>query len=599
VAVERNDARAGLAALFQKYNTGEHDSDDDLLAGVRRELSRLACDSGGRRDRAAAHRPAPSLAAMCVRVATDAGIPAHDHGAFMAVAARAMRRAVVEHMAAEGKRGQIAGAEFILAVDPALNDIERIQSRLVRTVECRYFAGFSEEDTARALDVDLRTVRREWIRARAWTLRELAAAGDPSKPRPVNAAWIDAVLDDALALPMEKVNAILERCSVTPGGLRLQVEELLSFSAATKPRFEPGDLAAEFLLSILTSAHPAAGTDVPATPLADAWRIVREIHRGRLGPLYLAEKTDGFSVRKGALRFLAPSAVKEVDALRLRPDWRAIASLTHRRIARVLETDAAEDGRVFVVSELVEGRPIDRYCDEELLTIDQRLELFMRVCDAVQHAHRKLVVHAGIKPSSVIVTVDGEVKLVDFGMAGFLAGAASEQDGAEADPARTVTRPDYTSPEQVRGEPLAVASDVYQLGLLLYLLLTGEHAQTVCTETLERSVCQTTPALPSARVLAAPERNASLRRVHRETLARKLRGDLDAIVMYALRKEPDRRYPSVGLLRGDIQRFGKCLPVWAQADTRAYRVRKFVTRRRIPVAAAAAVVLVGVVALLS
>jgi serine/threonine-protein kinase len=277
------------------------------------------------------------------------------------------------------------------------------------------------------------------------------------------------------------------------------------------------------------------------------------------------------------LRFVPAAVATSLAALRSRPDWRVLASLTHDGIARLLDAGETGDGRVYIVSELVEGRPLDRYCDEKELTIDERLALFLDVCQAVQYAHRKLAVHGGINPSNVVVTAEGGARILDFGIAGLLA-----VHGAEADDGLFPRIPslDFASPEQVRGEPLAVASDVYQLGLLLYVLVTGEQASS-------RAI------LPSARAASADGRNAAARGLRPRALVRKLRGDLDAIVMYALRTDADRRYPSVSLLQSDIQRYRTRLPVWAQSDTPWYRFRKFVLRRRAPVAAAIAALLVG------
>ena len=294
---------------------------------------------------------------------------------------------------------------------------------------------------------------------------------------------------------------------------------------------------------------------------------------------------------KGVLRFLPSSIARDVAALHARPDWRVLASLQHKGIARVLDAGEADDGRVFIVSELVEGRPIDRYCDDEGLTIRQRLDLFERVCSSIQYAHRKIAVHGGLEAANVMVTPDGAVKLLDYGMAALLT-ASSVKDAETGLPALAIPAA-YATPEHVRGEPLGVASDVYQLGLLLYLLLAGEPAQPFDAETdvgLESAVCSVVPQLPSARVRAG-SRSASLRGFRQASLARTLRGDLDAIVLYALRKEPDRRYHSVSLLRSDIQRYVRRLPVWARGNTFAYRLRKFLSRRRAPLTAAAAILI--------
>jgi serine/threonine-protein kinase len=541
--VEPDDARATVAALFQKHSAGQRNLDDELIAAVRRELCVLAHErrikglEGG----------SSSLYALYAACASALNLPASDHMAFVALCARTLRRVAVDHMRAAGELDPVAGAALVMEIDAALERVERINPRLVRVAECCYFAGLTEDEAARVMNVEVSTLRREWLRARGWTLRELSA--DSSAVNPANAAWIDAVLDDALALPPEKVHTILERCSAAPGGLRASVEALLAFASATRPRFEPGDLAPEFLSSILAGRR--AKTDAEESR-AGSWRIIREIHRGRLGVLHLAETAGDSAPIAGALRFLPPAVAPSEASLRARFEWRVLASLRHPDIARVLDAGETADGQMFIVSELVEGRSVDRYCRDEGLTIEQRLELFVRVCFAVQYAHRQLAVHGGIRPASVLVTPTGETRLVDYGIAGLFAAIEKPSDGAAGSIAP------YASPEQRRQQPLTVASDVYQLGLLLKQLVTDRRR-------------------PEA--TAGGEHGTAMS------------GDLHAIVTRALQPEPERRYHSVGLLRSDVQRYLRCRPVSAQDDTLAYRVRKFVVRRRLPLAVAAAAVI--------
>jgi eukaryotic-like serine/threonine-protein kinase len=543
--VEPDDARATVAALFQKHSSGGRSVDDELIAAVRRELCVLARE---RRIKAGLEGGSSSMYALYVACASALNLPASDHMAFVALCARTLRRVVVDHMRAAGERDPVAGAALVMEIDAALEHVERINPRLVRVAECCYFAGLSEDEAARVMDADVATLRREWLRARGWTLRELSP--DSSAMDPANAAWIDAVLDDALALPPEKVHTILERCSAAPGGLRASVEALLAFASATRPRFEPGDLAPEFLSSIL--AGRPAQTDAEGSR-AGSWRIIREIHRGRLGVLHLAETPGDSGPIAAALRFLPPAVAPTEASLRARFEWRVLASLRHPDIASVLDAGETADGQVFIVSELVEGRSVDRYCRDEGLTIQQRLELFVRVCFAVHYAHRQLAVHGGIRPSIILVTATGETRLLDYGIAGLFATIERPGDGGVASSIAP-----YASPEQRRQEPLTVASDVYQLGLLLKLLVTDRRR-------------------PGA--TADGEEGASVS------------GDLHAIVSRALQPEPERRYHSVGLLRSDVQRYLRCRPVSAQDGTLAYRVRKFIVRRRLPLAVAAAAVI--------
>lgn len=574
-----------------------------LIDTVARELSRFARD----RRPHAGDGASPSMAwiaPLYSRVAGDSGLAIQDSSP-LTVCARAMRKLVVEHL-----RGADAPADpmadRVLAVDAALESVERINARLSRVFECRYFAGMSEADTAAALGLETSQVARDWRRARAWLLRELTPAADGTPTAPVaNGTWVDAVFDDVLALPADRQEAFLERCEAAPGGLRGHVEGLLALASDSSDALLPDDLPPSLLWSSLVSGAAAATvepnevaqlTAPAAMPVQrPGWQIIRELRTGRLGPLYLAERTGSRGDLKGVLRYVPRSVAADLAALRSRPDYRALSSLRHDGIARLLDSGEAEDGRLFIVSEFVEGRPIDQHCDDERLSIDERLALFSRVCAAVQYAHRQVVVHGAIDPSHVVVTSDGQVKLIEFGVAGLVLSSGERTDTS----IETIPSLDFASPEQVRGEPIAVASDVYQLGLLLYLLLTGHRALAVPKPTrsaLEHAVLRTAVIPPSARAARATATEAAARRLRPRSFARALKGDLDAIVLYALRKEPERRYPSVSLLRSDVERYWQRLPVWAQHDTPWYRLRKFAIRRRAPIAAALILVAIGAAA---
>src|SRR6266568_1726774 len=276
-----------------------------------------------------------------------------------------------------------------------------------------------------------------------------------------------------------------------------------------------------------------------------------------MGEVYLAH--DPELDRKVAIK-LIKSHLKTKELLRrFRNERQILANLQHPNIARLFEAGANADGLPFFVMEYVEGKPIDQYANEQQLSLTDRLKLFRTVCSAITCAHQNLVIHRDIKPNNILVTANGEPKLLDFGIAKLL----HETDSQEA----TLTMfhamtPEYASPEQVKGEAITTASDVYSLGVLLYELLTGRRPyklKRLTTDEITKAICEQEPAKPSASI-----RNQ-----------KSLRGDLDNIVLKALRKEPQRRYASVEQFSEDIRRHLEGLPVIARKDTVAYRTSKF------------------------
>jgi serine/threonine-protein kinase len=325
------------------------------------------------------------------------------------------------------------------------------------------------------------------------------------------------------------------------------------------------------------------------------YRLARLIGRGGMGAVYLAERDDQQFEMQTALKILPVGFESEEARLRFLSERQILARLQHRSIAQLLDGGVTDDGTPYYVMEYVEGSPIDVYCDTRELTVDERLEIFLQVCEAVQHAHRNLIVHRDLKPGNVLVTESGQVKLLDFGIARVL---DPDREGAAALTQTSRARPmtlAYASPEQVRGETVTTASDVYALGVILYKLLAGRHPHRLpftSPTDAERIICEEQPAPPSVALRSLFDSDAggssqphpsSLRK-----LIRRLSGDLDTIVMMALRKEPERRYPSVEQLAADIRRYLVGLPVSAQKDTLRYRASRFVKRNKVGVVVAVA-----------
>jgi serine/threonine protein kinase len=343
----------------------------------------------------------------------------------------------------------------------------------------------------------------------------------------------------------------------------------------------------------------AGGEDEPppAGGRVGSYRILCEVGRGGMGAVYLAER-EHFRQRV-ALKVIKRGMDTDDIVRRFRRERQVLASLSHPHVARLLDGGATAEGAPFFVMEYVEGLPITKFCDRRGLSVEARLRLFRKVCAAVSYAHQNLVVHRDIKPSNILVTEDGEPRLLDFGISKLLASGDSETTAEQTSLVRLMT-PDYASPEQVRGEQVTTAADVYSLGVLLYELLCGrrplEFNNRVPAEIL-KLISEREPAAPSIAALttqggggpdagqaASPEAAARRRGTRPERLSRRLRGDLDNIVLTAVRKEPSRRYPSVEQFSEDVRRHLAGLPVSARSATLGYRVSKFVRRNRLPVA---------------
>jgi serine/threonine-protein kinase len=332
------------------------------------------------------------------------------------------------------------------------------------------------------------------------------------------------------------------------------------------------------------------------------YQLIRELGQGGMGTVFLAVRADEQFLKKVALKVVRAADSEDVVEY-FRRERQILAGLEHPNIARLLDGGTTDDGLPYFVMEHVEGVPIDRYCDEHQLTVPERLRLFEGVSLAVQYAHRSLVVHRDLKPGNILVTAEGVPKLLDFGIAKLL-NPSKESGGGPA--TLVAMTPDYASPEQVRGRSITTATDVYSLGVNLYELLTGRSPYRVRSGEhvdLLKAVCEEEPERPSTAVgrtaerrhpdgttsIITPEQAARLRHDTPGRLKRRLQGDLDAIVLAALQKEPTQRYPSVEALSRDIHRYLVGVPVAARKAGNLYRLRKLASRHKLGVAAGATI----------
>lgn len=335
------------------------------------------------------------------------------------------------------------------------------------------------------------------------------------------------------------------------------------------------------------------------------YRIVSEVGRGGMGAVFAAVRDDGQFEQKVAVKVILSGLNTDTIARRFRNERQILASLEHPNIARLLDGGMSDDGLPFYVMEFIEGEPIDEYCRERDLSLHARLELFRQVCAAVSYAHRRLIVHRDIKPSNILVTPAGEVKLLDFGIAKVV---SQTNDGERGTATQLgLMTPAYASPEQFRGDQVTTATDIYSLGVVLYRLLTGQlpyNLNGLRLDQMLRLVCETEPPRPSHAIVdSGPKSKVRTKRIEdddsfeAETTQsairnpQALKGDLDNIVLKALKKEPDRRYESVEQFSEDIRRYLVELPVSARPDTFSYRTSKFLKRNRVAVIAASLVFL--------
>jgi len=408
---------------------------------------------------------------------------------------------------------------------------------------------------------------------------------------------INEILLEALEHAPRKRTAFLDQ-ACDDDELRCEVESLLASDS------EP-ELLERLEQPAFDLLERTAG-DIGEATRVGPYRVVREIGRGGMGAVYLAVRPDDQNERRVAIKVLKRGDTAEISR-RFRIERQILAHLEHPNIAKLCAGGTTADHRPYFVMEYVEGERIDDYCNARRLTLRQRLELFRKVCSAVQFAHQNLVVHRDLKPGNILVTAQGEPKLLDFGIAKLLHPANGLPMTDTATGQRLMT-PEYASPEQVRSEPITTASDVYSLGVLLYELLTGHRPYRLknrLREEVRRVICDEEPEKPSTAVSRVeeirtgdggtvrltPEVVSRARGEEPRRLRRRLSGDLDNMVLMALRKEPQRRYASVEQLSEDLCHYLEGRPVRARKDTFAYRTSKLLRRRKKEVAAAVVAIL--------
>jgi serine/threonine-protein kinase len=395
--------------------------------------------------------------------------------------------------------------------------------------------------------------------------------------------------DDGEAARFRAAERIFAAASELPAGARAA---FVARECAGDERLER-DVGALLAASATAAELFARPPDPRIGEAVGRWRVMERIGAGGMGVVYRAERDDGEFAQTVAVKFLRAALADDEARGRFLRERQVLARLSHPAIARLIDGGTAGDGSPYLVMEMVDGVHLGEWCDARRLPVAARLELFRAICAAVEFAHRRLVVHRDLKPSNVLVTPDGQVKLLDFGIAKVL------EPGAASERSLTVERrftPEYASPEVVRGELATTAADVYSLGAILYELLTGGRPHEAPTRTpaaLERAICETVPPPPAAAPITAEA--AAARGTTPDQLRARLRGDLDAIAAVALEKEPDRRYPSVEQLSEDVRRFLAGEPVAARRPGRGEVLVRWVKRNRALAAtgAAALLLLVG------
>jgi len=400
----------------------------------------------------------------------------------------------------------------------------------------------------------------------------MAAQATQLKPggmTPEDWCRVGELFHEALAIAPGERTAWIERVCEDNGGVRRELLSLLESDRVAGEGFVQGRVK-----SAVVSFYEETNT-ANSVRRVGPYRLIRELGRGGMGTVYLAERDDEQYHTHVAVKLIRPGMDTDFILYRFRRERQTLAHLQHPNIGRLLDGGTTADGLPYIVMEYIDGSPITEYCETHSLDIRERLELFLQVCSAVEYSHRHFVVHRDLKPGNILVDQSGTAKLLDFGICKIL----------HSDPGETVgmllLTPDYASPEQILGDAITVASDTYSLAAVLYELLTGakpHRIEKTTPQAIERAICEQDIVAPS---LAAGSKS----------LARRIAGDLDTILLHALEKDPNRRYASVEEFSEDLRRHFTHQPVKARPNTVAYQLAKFVRRYRGTVAAAAAIIM--------
>lgn len=399
---------------------------------------------------------------------------------------------------------------------------------------------------------------------------------------------IKEIFQSAMELPSAKRQTFLKTKCGDDESLKSEVEAML----------EANDEIGDFIVApALSSIRDFVADESKQTRIGQkigAYKIEKEIGRGGMGAVYLGTRADADFEKKVAIKLIKRGFDTDEIISRFRYERQILARLDHPNITRLIDGGATDDGLPYLVMDYVEGLPLTKYCEEKRLSIEERLQLFLPICAAVKYAHQNLVIHRDIKPSNILVSADGVPKLLDFGIAKLVLSNDGDRT-AEKTATRAMT-PEYASPEQILGKPVTTSADIYSLGVVLYELLTGHRPfqlKNQSAEEISKIITESQPLKPSD---AATRRRGDTERAKIAASsarlpfsASQLRGDLDNIILMAMRKEPERRYLFVEQFAEDIRRYQKGLPVIAREDSFSYRAEKFVRRNKVGVSAASGI----------